>query len=82
MLQVEQLQQQIELLAESQLTAEEEYQRARQDNAGLNCRLEALEEHTKDLEWRGEEKIRTEQSNYKVEARGRWTGTRHHYPCY
>jgi len=56
-IQVQELQHTIGVLAESQMTTDDLYMRARQDNAGLNTRLLMLEEQTKELEEKGEEKV-------------------------
>jgi len=56
-LQVQELQHTIGVLAESQISTDDLYMRARQDNAGLNTRLLMLEEQTKELEEKGEEKV-------------------------
>jgi len=60
-IQVQQLQQTIGLLAENQLSTDDMYVRARQDNAGLNTRILMLEEQTRELEEKGEEKVEDEQ---------------------
>ena len=59
--QVQELQQTIGLLAENQLSTDDMYMRARQDNAGLNTRILMLEEQTRELEEKGEEKVEDEQ---------------------
>ena len=59
--QVQQLQQQVGVLAESQLSTDDLYIRAKQDNAGLNNRILMLEEQTRELEGKGEEKVEDEQ---------------------
>ena len=38
--------------------------RAKQDNAGLNTRILMLEEQTRELEGKGEEKVKDEQKRY------------------
>jgi len=60
-IQVQQLQQQVGVLAESQLSTDDLYIRAKQDNAGLNNRILMLEEQTRELEGKGEEKVEDEQ---------------------
>merc|ERR1719228_3168077 len=59
--QVHQLQQQVDVLAESQLSTDDLYVRAKQDNASLNTRILMLEEQTRELEGKGEEKVKDEQ---------------------
>eukprot|EP00092_Neocalanus_flemingeri_P097721 GFUD01124587.1.p1 GENE.GFUD01124587.1~~GFUD01124587.1.p1 ORF type:complete len:360 (+),score=158.63 GFUD01124587.1:182-1261(+) len=63
-IQVQQLQQQVDVLAESQLSTDDLYVRAKQDNAGLNTRIFMLEEQTRELEGKGEEKVKDEQKRH------------------
>jgi len=58
---VQQLQEQVGQLAESQATTDDRYTRVKQDNAALTARIHMLEEHIRELELRGEERLEEEQ---------------------
>merc|ERR550539_1705781 len=58
---VQQLQEQVGQLAESQATTDDRYTRVKQDNAALTARIHMLEEHIRELEVRGEERVEEEQ---------------------
>merc|ERR1719507_123106 len=60
-IQVQQLQEQVGQLAESQATTDDRYTRVKQDNAALTARIHMLEEHIRELEVRGEERGEEEQ---------------------
>ena len=59
--QVQQLQEQVGQLAECQATTDDRYTRVKQDNAALTARIHMLEEHIRELEVRGEERLEDEQ---------------------
>jgi Rab11 family-interacting protein 3/4 len=54
---VHQLQEQAGALAESQANTDDKYTRVKQENAALTNRIHMLEEHIRELEVRGEEKL-------------------------
>ena len=60
-MQVHQLQEQVGALADSQASTDDKYTRVKQDNASLTNRIHMLEEHIRELEVRGEEKLEDEQ---------------------
>merc|ERR1719273_420322 len=62
---VQQLQEQVGQLAESQATTDDRYTRVKQDNAALTARIHMLEEHIRELEVRGEERVEEEQRRSK-----------------
>jgi len=58
---VQQLQEQVGHLAESQATTDDRYTKVKQDNLALTARIHMLEEHIRELEIRGEERLEEEQ---------------------
>ena len=62
---VQQLQEQVGLLSENQAATDERYSRVKQDNTSLTARIHMLEEHIRELEVRGEERLAEEQRRNK-----------------
>jgi hypothetical protein len=58
---VQQLQEQVAGLADSQAATDDRYTRVKQDNQALTARIHMLEEHIRELEVRGEERLEEEQ---------------------
>ena len=70
MLQVHHLEEKFTVLAENQSDVDDRYSRAKQENAELSTKLFMVEEQLRDVEQRGEDKLREEQRRFK-EALGR-----------
>lgn len=62
---VQQLQEQVGVLVENQATTDDKYTRVKKDNATLTARIHMLEEHIRELEGRGEERLAEEQRRNK-----------------
>jgi len=62
---VQQLQEQVGMLSENQVTTDERYTRVKQDNTTLTARIHMLEEHIREIEVRGEERLEEEQRRNK-----------------
>lgn len=62
---VQQLQEQVGVLVENQATTDDRYTRTKKDNAALTARIHMLEEHIRELEGRGEERLDEEQRRNK-----------------
>lgn len=62
---VQQLQEQVGILSENQATTDERYTRVKQDNTTLTARIHMLEEHIREIEVRGEERLEEEQRRNK-----------------
>lgn len=62
---VHQLQEQVGILAENQASNDDRYTRVKQENAALTARIHMLEEHIREIEVRGEEKLVEEQRRHK-----------------
>ncbi|XP_023332078.1 rab11 family-interacting protein 4 isoform X2 [Eurytemora carolleeae] len=58
---VQQLQEQVGILADNQATNDDRYTRVKQENAALTARIHMLEEHIRELEVRSEERLGEEQ---------------------
>lgn len=62
---VQELQDQVGMLSKSQSATDERYARVKQDNGALTARIHVLEEHIRELELRGEERLLEEQRRNK-----------------
>jgi len=62
---VQQLQEQVGILSQNQVTTDERYTRVKQDNTMLTARIHMLEEHIREIEVRGEERLLEEQRRNK-----------------
>ena len=58
---VQQLQEEVRILSENQATTDERYTRVKQDNTTLTARIHMLEEHIREIEVRGEERLEEKQ---------------------
>jgi len=54
---VQQLQEQVGILSQNQVTTDERYTKVKQDNTTLTARIHMLEEHIREIEVRGEERL-------------------------
>jgi len=62
---VQQLQEQVGVLVETQASTDDKYTRVKKDNNTMTARIHMLEEHIRELEGRGEERLAEEQRRNK-----------------